>query len=187
MELAGAFDGIMECATCRETSCAFDEVRAPWRYEGAIRAAIQQFKYHRRWRLGAWLGQTMAERARRALPMDQIDAVLPIPSFWAKRWLKGYDPTHLLAQTVARSLQKPLARRLVSRRRWTATQTRLSWPQRLRNVDGAFRASRRRARGLGILLVDDVLTSGATAHACALALKEAGARRVSVLTAARTM
>ena len=186
LQLAGAFDAVLECAGCRQTAWAFDAARAPWRYEGAIREAVRQFKYARRWRLGRWLAQTMAITAQRSLPMDDIEIVLPIPSHWAKRWLKGFHPTRVLADTVARSLGKPTARGWLRRARWTTTQTRLRSNERFRNVAGAFRTTKRAARGLGILLVDDVLTSGATAHACALALKEAGARHVSVLTAART-
>jgi len=124
--------------------------------------------------------------ARVSLPLEAVDAVLPVPPHWLTRRLRGFDAAALLAEAVARSLEKPYRPRLLSRTRWTATQTHLHGRERFRNVHGAFAARKRSAEGRAFLLVDDVLTSGATASACALALKAAGARHVFVLTAART-
>ena len=112
--------------------------------------------------------------------------VLSVPLHWIKRWLKGVNPAGQLAVTVARSLKKPYAPCALRRRRWTATQTRLRWRERFRNVDQAFAARKQFVTDKTVLLIDDVLTSGATANACARALKRAGAKRVFVLTAART-
>ena len=128
----------------------------------------------------------MAEAARASLPLDQIDAVVPVPLHWVKRRLRGYDPVAHLAHEVARSLSRPYWPRALRRTRWTATQTRLQGRARQRNVQGAFAAHPAMVRGRRILLVDDVLTSGATAEACIDALRQAGAARVCVVTAART-
>ena len=184
--LPGAFDAEVECASCRTASPAFEMARAPWGYAGAAQEVVQQFKYRRRWRLGRWLAESMAAEARAVFPLDEVDAVVPVPPHWFKRRLQGFNAAEDLASAVARSLDKPYVPRALSRRRWTVTQTRLSWQARSRNVRGAFTA---RAEGQGhrsLLLVDDVLTSGATANACARALKAAGVARVFVLTAART-
>ena len=182
----GAFDAIIECASCRRHPLAFDGARAPWRYLGPAREAVRQFKYHHRWRLGRWLAQEMARLASRTLPTEEVAAVVPIPRHWLKRRLQGCHPASELARRVADALDKPYVPEGLRRVRWTSTQTRLPWPQRFRNVHQAFRASRAISRHQTVLLVDDVFTSGATAHTAALALKAVGIRRVLVLTAART-
>ena len=184
--LRGAFDAESACPTCRRRPPAFEVARAPWRYEASAREAIRLFKYRRHRRLGWWLAEGMAQTAQRTLAPEAIDLVVPTPSHWLKRRLRGFEPTAELAQTVARRLSRPYAAKALTRRRWTRSQTRLSWPQRARNVRGAFGARTRLVAQRTILLVDDVLTSGATVEACAEALKAAGATRVLVVTAART-
>ena len=186
VSLPGAFDAVMCCAACRTRPLVFEMARAPWQYTGPAQQAIQQFKYHRRWRIGRWLAQAMASTATTALPLEAIGVVIPVPLHWLKRRLKGYNPSAQLAQMVSHTIEKPYRPGGLRRRRWTTTQTRLHGFQRFRNVQRAFQANPRFVKDQTVLLVDDVLTSGATANACALALKEAGACAVFVLTAART-
>jgi ComF family protein len=186
VELRGAFDAAMDCASCRVAPRAFELARAPWRYAGSVQTAVRRFKYRRRWRLGHWLADGMAQTAREALPLEDVSAVVPVPLHWLKRRLGGCNPAEDLARPLARALGKPCLPRALVRTRWTTTQTRLSWHERTRNVREAFTAFPGDVRSRTVLLVDDVLTSGATANACALALKQAGARAVFVLTAART-
>ena len=184
--LPGACDALVECRSCREHPPAFDAARAPWSYAGAAEEAVRQFKFHRRWRLGRWLAEEMASVANAAFPVEEVSAILPVPQHWLKRRLGGFHGAGRLADAVARSLGKPCRPDALRCRRWTATQSRLPWRTRARNVRDAFAARGRFVRGRSVLLVDDVLTSGATADACARALKAAGARRVFVLAAART-
>ena len=184
--LPGAFDAVALCPPCRRRPPHFEMARAPWPYAGPVQDAIRQFKYHRHWRLGRWLADGMSMTAQASLPMAEVSAVLPVPLHWLKRWLRGWNPAEELAASVAHSLGKPCRPRVLRRIRWTATQTRLGWRARARNVREAFAAREHLVRDQTLLLVDDVLTSGATANACARALRNAGARRVLVLTAART-
>ena len=184
--LPGAFDAVALCALCRRRPPRFEMARAPWRYAGSLQDAVRQFKYHHRWRIGRWLADGMSRTAASSLPLSEISVVLPVPLHWLKRWLRGWNPAEALAASVARSLGKPCRPSTLRRTRWTATQTRLGWQARARNVREAFAARPRLVRDQTVLLIDDVLTSGATANACALALRQAGARRVFVLTAART-
>lgn len=184
--LPGAFDAVVECSACRTARPVFDMARAPWLYAGAAQEAVKQFKYHGRWRLGRRLAQDMAKAARASFPLDDVAAVVPVPLHWLKRRLRGFNSVEQLARTVAGSLKKSYASSALQRTRWTVTQTRLGSRQRVRNVHRAFAARTRLVDGKTVLLIDDVLTSGATANACALALKDAGARAVFVLTAART-
>ena len=186
VELPGAFDAVLYCPSCRRRASAFEMARSPWCYVGPIRQAVHEFKYHHRWRLGAWLAQDMARCAQTLLPLEDIDGIVPVPAFWLKRRIKGFNPAEELARTLSGSLEKPLLRRALRQTRWTSTQTRLRGRKRWSNVRAAFAARPREVAEHTVLLVDDVFTSGATAQACALALREAGARNVYVLTAART-
>ena len=186
VQLRGAFDAVMSCSRCRRTPQRFDAARAPWRYAGTAQRAVRQFKYHRRWRLGRWLAQEMATTARRSLPLKDVDLVVPVPLHWLKRRIRGFDPAEELATSVSGALLKPYVSQALRRTRWTKTQTHLHGPARIRNVHHAFTARPAQVAERTVLLIDDVLTSGATASACAQALKQAGARAVFVLTAART-
>ena len=104
---------------------------------------------------------------------------------WIKRRVKGHDPVAWLADAIAAELRLPHHPALLRRRRWTPSQTTLSPARRLRNVRGAFRSGGAVEAGQAVLLIDDVLTSGATAGECARTLQAAGAGEVFVLTAAR--
>lgn len=184
--LPGAFDAVVLCPACRRRPPSFEMARAPWLYAGLVQEAIRQFKYSRHWRIGRWLAEEMSATARASLPLDEVSAVLPVPLHWLKRRLRGWNPSEELAASVAQSLKKPCRARALRRTRWTTTQTRLGRQARERNVRAAFAARPHSVRQQTVLLVDDVLTSGSTAEACARALHEAGAGRVFVLTAART-
>jgi len=165
---------------CRSGRRGFDEAFCYGSYEGTLRKLIHLFKYTGMRRLARPLGEFLV----RALPRDKhFDVVTTVPLHWRRRWQRGYNQAELLGKEIARRRHIPLVR--VLRRSWaTRAQAGLSNAQRRENVSGAF-AARRRVNGLRILLIDDVMTTGATAGACARALKKAGARSVSVLALAR--
>jgi ComF family protein len=118
-----------------------------------------------------------------ALPRDEaFDAAVPVPLYWRRRLQRGFNQAELLARGLSRRTGIPVVRAL-SRLRPTPAQAGLSNSARRQNVSQAFRA--RGVQGKRILLIDDVMTTGATAASCAAALKQAGARRVSLLTVAR--
>jgi ComF family protein len=168
------------CMLCRSGRRGFDEAFCYGAYEGTLRKLIHLFKYSGMRRLARPLSDLLAA----ALPRDrQFDAVTPVPLHWRRRWQRGFNQSELLARAIARRRGIPLIRAL---RRGAATQAQagLSNSQRRENVAAAFRA-RRRVAGLRILLIDDVMTTGATAGACARALKKAGAKSVSLAALAR--
>lgn len=182
----GAYDAKVTCTACRTRPPAFEAAYAPWEYAGPMRDVLHQFKYRHREHLGTWMAEEMAATSTRILPIDQIDAVVPVPQHWLKRFLRDAQPAAQLAIAVAGRLHKPTESSWLVCRRLRPSQTALTWHARRRNVCRAFRAHSPHIGGRTILLVDDVLTSGATAHACAHTLKAAGAKAVYVLTAART-
>lgn len=129
------------------------------------------------------MAEPLGQFLLKALPRElDFDAVVPMPLHWTKHWRRGFNQSELLARVVSRRWNVPV-KRLVRRTRATPVQAGLTSSKRRLNVLGAFRASN--VAGLKVLLVDDVLTTGATAGACAAALKRAGAARVTLLTLAR--
>ena len=168
------------CATEYES---FDGAWCYGSYEGVLRRLIQVYKYERIESLAGPLGRLLSD----ALPRDEsFDAIVPMPLHWFKNWQRGFNQSGLLAREVGRRSGIPIVSAL-NRRRATKVQAGLSLAGRKRNVQGAFaiRGGADAVRGRHLLLVDDVLTTGATANACARVLKRAGARRVSILTVAR--
>ncbi len=165
---------------CRSGARGFDEAFCYGAYQGTLRKLIHLFKYSGMRRLA----KPLSALAAGALPRDrEFDLVTAVPLHWFKRWRRGFNQSELLGQAIARARNIPSAS-VLRRTGATRAQAGLSNAQRRENVAGAFRA-RRRLNGLRILLVDDVMTTGATAGACAKALKKAGARSVSVLSLAR--
>jgi len=143
---------------------------------------IHLYKYRKVRTLAGPLGDLLL----RALPRDEaFDCVTPVPLHWRRRWQRGFNQADLLARRVAAHTGIPRMR-LLRRLRSTASQASLSNTSRRRNVSAAFACRLPdRAAGRQILLIDDVMTTGATAAACALTLKRAGAARVALLTLAR--
>jgi ComF family protein len=169
------------CGLCRNGVRGFDAAYCYGAYEGTLRSLIHLYKYGRMTPLHAPLGRLLA----RALPLDErFDAVIPAPLHWRRQWQRGFNQSELLARGIARRLGVPLLRRTLRRARATRPQAGLSNSARRDNMTGAFRV-RGRLDGRSVLLVDDVMTTGSTAAACAIALKRAGARRVVLLTVAR--
>jgi len=170
------------CALCRGGLRGFDAAYCFGAYEGALRELIHLYKYGRIKPLAHALGSLLA----RALPLDEpFDAVVPVPLHWKRQWQRGFNQSELLARLVARRGGVPV-RQALRRVKPTRVQAGLSNSARRDNVASAFRVRRgERLAGLRLLLVDDVLTTGSTAAACARTLKRAGARRVAVLTIAR--
>ncbi|HSP68648.1 MAG TPA: ComF family protein [Bryobacteraceae bacterium] len=171
------------CMLCRLGLRGFDAVYSYGSYEGTLRQLIHVFKYGGVRPLAGTFGRLMAQ----ALPREAgFDLIVPMPLHWFKQWQRGFNQAELLAAEIGRKWNTPV-KSIVRRRRVTAPQAGLTNAKRRANVQGAFRiAGGRRVDGLRILLVDDVVTTGATASACARVLKRAGAAHVSLLALART-
>jgi ComF family protein len=170
------------CVGCALVVERTSDPRAPFVYGGPIAAAITRFKYLPAPDLARPLGELLATEASR-LAID-ADVVVPVPLHPSRLFERGFNQAALLARPVARVLGLPLLPRALVRTRATAKQAELDRAERLRNVEGAFRARRPLPPGTRALVVDDVLTTGATQNACAAALREAGCRSVNCLVLA---
>jgi ComF family protein len=174
------------CAACRRHPPAFDRGAVACDYEGELRAIIHAFKYDGRRSLARPLGDLLRDAGH--LVLEGADALIPVPLHPWKRIHRGFNQS----ADLARTLGLPVCPLLV-RVRATRAQAGLSPNQRRRNVAGAFRLtpwrrhSRARVAGRVLVLVDDVMTTGATLDACARVLKRAGAREVRMLTLARAL
>jgi ComF family protein len=167
---------------CRLGLSGFDAAYSYGSYEGALRKLIHLLKYEGMRPLARPFGDLLA----RALPREQrFDLIVPMPLHWRRRWQRGFNQAELLAREIAKRWNLPV-RNAARRTRATSAQAGLTHAKRRANVSGAFAVKRgTRLDGMRVLLVDDVLTTGASAAACARALKRAGARHVALLTLAR--
>jgi ComF family protein len=174
------------CAACRSGLRGFDRAASFGMYEGSLRSLIHLFKYSGM----KPLARPLAAYLERAIPVDEhFDAVVPVPLYWRRQWSRGFNQAELLGRLVAKRRGIPVWNAL-RRKRATATQAGLANAGRRRNVAGAFVVKgnpgfAEKLAGKKILLIDDVMTTGATASACAVALKRGGARSISLLTLAR--
>lgn len=173
------------CATCATSPPGYDYARSAALYEGGLRDALHAFKFGGRRALAGPLGDLVVEQCVGSLP-DGIDALVPVPLARERERERGFNQAALLARRIGRQLEVPTRPGWLARTRTTRPQSELSAAERRANVRGAFRACERVA-GRHVLLVDDILTTGATLDACAVALSAAGARRVGVLTVARVV
>jgi ComF family protein len=161
---------------------ALSVVHAAFVYSAPLDRLLPRFKFHRDLAAGALLSQLMAEVIA---PFPRPDAVIPVPLHHARLRRRGYDQALELARPLARSLALPLRDDLLQRVRITAPQSELSAPARRRNLEGAFTVNPGRPLPAHVALVDDVMTTGATLHAAAEALKRAGVERVEAWVCAR--
>jgi ComF family protein len=165
------------CVVCAPLIEPFDGAEALYAYGGPLAEAIKRFKYEARLDTLPGLARLMGS----ALPhvAGDVDLVVPVPLFPARRRARGFNQSALLAQPLAKALGLPLRHRLLARVRDTPPQAQLDAAARARNVEAAFRA--RPLQGERVLLIDDVHTTGATLEAAQEALFEAGASAVIAL------
>lgn len=161
-----------------------DRIVAAATYEGAVRDLIHRFKFRGERSLGPPLGRWIA---RAVLQQGiQADRVVPVPLHWWRALKRGYNQSEVLAETVSREIGVPLCRGLLRRPRATKPQSRLRGARsRALNVRGAFDAARGARAYPRVLLIDDVLSTGATLAQCGGVLKKAGVRTVTGAVVAR--
>ena len=170
------------CARCLRQPPPFDAALARFAYRFPVDRAIQRFKFGGDLVAGRWLAECLAERVARE---PRPDVVVSPPTTRTRLAQRGFDPALQVARRVARHLEVRCDPRLVRRRRDTGHQPGLDRRSRRENLRDAFEC-RVRIDGARVAIVDDVMTTGATAEAMARALRHAGAARIEVWAVART-
>lgn len=164
---------------------AYDRARAVAHFSGSMRTLVHQLKYADRHDARALFGRWLAEAGRELRP--GLDVIVPVPLNRLRLLMRHFNQAAVLASEVARHTGVPMDPMLLRRTRWTRSQVGMTRDQRRRNIAGAFGVPRHRRtwlKGRHVLLVDDVVTTGATVDVCARTLKRAGAARVDVLALA---
>src|SRR5277367_5751028 len=167
---------------------AYARARAAVRYDDVAKTLVHALKYQDRTDLAPTMGRWMARAGRELL--EDADLLIPVPLHWRRAWRRRYNQSGALARAIERQSGVKLRGELLRRVRATEQQVGLSRSQRASNVQGAFEVSADRqseVQGRRVVLIDDVLTSGATVDACARALLRAKASTVDVLVFARVV
>ena len=177
---------VLLCRLCRENTFAFERARSFGVYDTALHNAILLLKYEEVTRLGHWFAERLAEVAAREPELFQADVVVPVPLHPARQRERGYNQAELIARPLAKRLGIKQGSYLLMRTKPRPARLVLSRKEHWESVRGAY-ATRNRVRvdKLRVLLIDDVMTTGATLDACSRALKSAGAASVVGLTVAR--
>jgi len=176
----------VDCHICHDEDYVFSQAIAWGSYDSALRSIVLRIKEQRNESLTHHIGLHFAGQFRQQLDTLSIDAIVPVPLHWTRRLWRGYNQAEVLARAIARHLHKPYRSHWLWRRLQTPLQASVTPTQRRKNLRQAMTARLpKRFQGQHVLLVDDVMTTGATADACTRALLNAGAGSVKVAILAR--
>lgn len=180
------FEAGPDCPRCRKRRYAFHSALALGIYRDRLREAVIRMKQRLHEPLTISMGHLLAETMAEAVQQEQPDLLIAVPTFWLKRLRRGVNGPDLLAEAIGSTLSIRTVRRLLYCRRSTKKQGTLLPFERLRNVRNAFGVNKSYdLADARVMLVDDIMTTGATASEAARTLRRAGASRVTVLVVAR--
>jgi len=174
------------CLFCRNYPVDFDAAVRVGPYKEPLRGLILRYKYHRRLEIAPFLGRLLAERLAMAAWADRVDVIVPVPLHWGRRMSRGFNQSELLVRELRRAEGRKVGVRRLRRTRATPHQMNLPAAQRRKNVIGAFATGWLGGdfRDKGVLVVDDVMTTGATIGECVRLVQKGGAREVFVAVVA---
>jgi ComF family protein len=182
----GSITGLFECSNCREVELHFSSARSAVLAKDAVLEVIHRYKYNRSLWFEPFLADLLVRAAREEVRKEEWDVIVPVPLHPTKQREREFNQAERLARRLGNALEMPVQSRWLRRTTATRTQTLLSRTERAANVRKAFTVARGlQLNGERIVLIDDVLTTGATTNACAKALRDAGAGQVCVWTVAR--
>lgn len=181
-----SFAGTDICNECRLNKHHFDEVYSAGLYEGVLKECVHLFKYNRKLVMRKLLGKLLIDFARSHINMEKFDFLVPVPLSGVKLRARQFNQSEMLAGEMNKVFKLPVVNNRLKRVKITPSQIELPRKKRLKNVEGAFAVhGNSYFKDKNILLLDDVLTTGATVNECARILKSAGTNSVAVLTLAR--
>lgn len=186
LPFAGELTNTFECGNCREMELHFLHARAAVAAEGVAREVIHRYKYQRAMWFEPLLAELLISRAEPVIRQEKWDLIVPIPLHPLKQREREFNQAERLAKRLGEAVSLTVNARLIQRTLATRTQTLLTRQERAANMAGAFSMrTPDKLHGERVILVDDVLTTGATTSACARVLKQNGASEVCVWTVAR--
>ncbi|MBE9516218.1 MAG: ComF family protein [Proteobacteria bacterium] len=174
------------CGQCQQQPPPWGRTFALFQYREPMRSLIQQCKYQQQLHTSVSLGRLWSRELRHYLDLNEADAIVPIPLHWRRRWQRGFNQVTELLRPMAKEYKLNLQPGWLRRQRYADSQTRMNKKARIRNLRHAFRGNAEKVRDKHILLIDDVMTTGATARAASQCLLDAGARKVDIIVLART-
>ena len=174
------------CALCKEEKDHFDRAFIVGSYEKSLRDAIHKFKYKKKAGLLKYFSVLMNDYIGGNNVLDKVDLIIPVPLFLTKKRERGFNQSELLAKEISKNWHVPVSNKNLYRFRHTEPQYNLDYTQREKNIKGAFKLKDKNTiKGKRILLVDDVVTTGATVNECSRILKRDGnAKDVLILSLA---
>jgi ComF family protein len=176
------------CPSCSKSKVSFyfDRAFSPCAYTGAVKKLIHEFKYSGKDYLGKPLGKLINTFIRDyQLPIQHLDFIIPIPLHQSRQREREFNQAEILSQAVAREFSKKVLTDILIRVKPTKTQTELTWQERCQNVEKSFLVTKPGLiKDTNLMLIDDVLTTAATSNEAARCLKEAGAKKIILLTLA---
>ncbi|CDZ94672.1 ComF family protein [Pseudomonas saudiphocaensis] len=182
--------GGLICGQCLKRPPAFDQVVAPWRFDFPIDSLINRFKHQSRWPFGRLLAELLARHMQHLFDdagLPRPSALLPVPLARKRLRQRGFNQARMLADWLSPELRIPVRNELLQRTLDTPAQQQLDAAGRRRNLRQAFALpDKKPLHDQHLAIIDDVLTTGATAEALARLLKRAGAARVDIYCLART-
>lgn len=185
-ELPECLSESRHCPLCKDDSLRFDAAVALGSYHAGLRDVVLRMKRPSHEALAASMGRLLARRRNTDLLEQQANMIIPVPMHWARRLRRGGNSPDVLARCLSKTLGLPIGGNILIRCRYTVPQASLPPSRRFDNVRGAFRIRRAAdLAGARVMLVDDVLTTGATCSEAAKVLKRAGAAAVVVAVLAR--
>ncbi|MGN0920429.1 MAG: ComF family protein [Cellvibrio sp.] len=173
------------CSECHQDPPAFERAIVPLRFRYPVNRLVHRFKDRQDLTIGKALSQFAIDYCRAANPALIFDAACPVPTMVQRRFSRGFNPAEFVARQIAQAFNKPLLS-LISKIRPTKDQRHLNRNARHRNIQGAFKVDSRAGAYEHLLLVDDVVTTGATARHLSELLIDTGVKSVTLLALART-
>lgn len=155
---------------------------------GAVQSILHNFKYKRMIDIGIQLGILSADKLLNSGFFGTIDAIIPVPLHQGKLFQRGFNQSEVFGRAVAKKMKVPIYDDVLLRNRYTETQTKKSRSERIKNVNEAFEVhNKHKINEKNIVLVDDVITTGATMISCVDILKENGVNKISILSIAKAI
>ncbi len=186
--ICGAPKTTKKCPVCKTNKFLFNKACSVFLFNKVVKNMIHEFKYNEITRIAKFMGAISQEYIEKFQPFDHIDYIVSVPLHKVKKRSRGFNQAEYLTREISKNLNWKHLPKLIKRKRYTETQTKLNKDQRKKNVSFAFKINPKYdIKGKNILLVDDVFTTGATVNSISSVLKEKHANKVYVFTIGRAL